>query len=230
MAENRKPFKKDYINTEQDIDYGDIDNLNKGVSFVGADPMSVASRVMNFLGPGAVSLPLPQKTKVIVNESAYPKSQLNKRLLPKSLAIPDANDKEPSFKALPGYDPAMMEHERVHAGQFKLRDIPSADQAKKLLLGSVNDGDQFMYRHYGNPWGRNDAFEVPATALTSNLPGMDDSYREKVYDYLDEVYKKNPDSAAVFEAYLPDRLVKQYIQDRPRPYPKTELQKKLGSW
>lgn len=218
MADKKKlegplpPMKRDYLtDTNEQIDYENGPGLNRGVSVTGMASDSLPSKAMSIFGAGAMAIPYPGKSRILVDESVFPMTATGPALAPK-------------------YNPRMLEHERVHAGQFKLRDIPSSSEAKKLLFGSEPDGDEFMQSVYGKDPTTNDAFEVPATALTHQLSTVGPQYREKMYDYLDKVYEKNPDNAALFEAYLPDRLVKQYIQDRPRPYPKTELQKKLGSW
>lgn len=209
LLRDKKPqspaMLRDYIGTEENKDFSNLEGLQKNVSIAKHDSSSLLGKLLTILGIDGIALPTPGKTNI-------------------------------HLRAMPGYqiDPSVLEHERVHAGQFKLHNIPSATTAKKLLLNTSPDDNKFMDETYGKgPLGlRNDAFEIPAVALTRDISKLarDNGPLTPVYDYLDEVYRKNPDKASLFEAMLPDRLVKQYIQDRPRPYPPTQLQRQLGGW
>jgi hypothetical protein len=125
--------------------------------------------------------------------------------------------------SITGSRPEMEEvaaHENVHMGQFKygMKDIPSLKDVDKYVFGKAGESEKFLERNYGPvSFQFVKPLELGATLLSRSPMYYYPPTAEHIGNYLDLLYRRNPEMAAVAEAYAPPYVMKQYVQDRPRP-------------
>lgn len=111
-------------------------------------------------------------------------------------------------------------HENVHIGQYKygVKNIPSLEETDKYVFKKPGESQQFLEENYGPiAFSALKPLELGATLLARNPIYYREPTAEHIGNYLDLLYRRNPEKAAILEAYVPPYVMKQYIQDRPRP-------------
>lgn len=111
-------------------------------------------------------------------------------------------------------------HENVHIGQYKygVKNIPSLEETDKYVFGRPGESQRFLEGNYGPvAFSAFKPLEFGATLLARAPMYYYAPTAEHIGNYLDLLYRRNPEKAAISEAYVPPYVMKQYIQDRPRP-------------
>ena len=137
-------------------------------------------------------------------------------------------------KALPDKQrrDTVAKHEVVHLGQQKYGadQLPGYGEIDQQVFGQPGATAAFMDQYYGVPPidGR---MEFGATVTQPKpMPGVIAPWvqappepkvpwpsKDKVFNYFDLLYRKNPRQAGNTDAYMPERLMRDYVKVRPRP-------------
>lgn len=139
--------------------------------------------------------------------------------------------KTPQALADPQRRDTVAKHEVVHMGQEKYgpESLPTYEETDKHVFNQPGATKAFMDQFYGEPPidGR---MEFGATVTQPKpMPGYIAPWvqpvapkahwpsKDQVFNYFDLLYKKNPRQAGATDAYMPQRLMRDYVKVRPRP-------------